>query len=298
MASGFPLRLLPLVRCAGDGGALESTTSGHAGLLETGLVRCRICSREYAVRDGILVLLAEAELHPESTIEMRKRDEKAEHVARSREWSSRYADLTEVAPTLEALEPYARAVVAEHGCGTGRYTIRLAAKASAVVAVDFSRASLAVLREKLSPGSTVALVQADVTRAHLAPGAFDRVLSTLHSNLPTRDHRLAALRQSAGALGAGGRAVISMHHYGLRDLLQLQPRAGRYADTGIYRYYMRSGEATAEASEVFREVALTYLRASVPGVPSVALPRLLGGVPVLRTALAQLMLASCERPRG
>jgi SAM-dependent methyltransferase len=174
--------------------------------------------------------------------------------------------------------------------------MRLAARAAAVVAVDFSLVSLEVLQGKLAEGSQVALVQADVTQPHLAPRSLDRVLSTLHSNLPSREHRIAALRQTAQALRPHGRAVISMHHYGVRELLRMQPAAGRYTGSGIYRYFMRAREAMEETSRAFGSVRLTYVRASVPGVPSTVVASAAAAVPILRSALGQIFLASCERP--
>lgn len=292
----FPLRLLHLLVCARDEGSLAPVRGAVADVIDSGSVRCRTCGREYLVRNGILCLLAEQTLHQESAFEMRRRDEKAAQVAVKGEWASRFSEASEITPTLEALEPYDGAIVAEHGSGTGRYTMRLAARVGGVVAVDFSFMSLEVLGRRLDERLPVALVQADATRPHLASRRFDRVLSTLHSNLPSPTHRIAALRHSARALRDGGRAVISMHHYGLRELLRMQPRAGRYADSGIHRYFMRAREAKEEASCVFREVRLTHVSASVPGVPSTVVASIAGAVPIVRSALGRILLASCEQP--
>jgi malonyl-CoA O-methyltransferase len=69
--------------------------------------------------------------------------------------------------------------VADVGCGTGRYALRLAAAGARVTALDFSPGMLEVARRK--PGAdAVRFVRLDVTRAlPFGDRVFDRVLSSL-----------------------------------------------------------------------------------------------------------------------
>jgi SAM-dependent methyltransferase len=207
------------------------------------------------------------------------------------------ADVLEVQPTLDAMGPVDDLVICELGCGPGRYTLRLARRASAVVAVDFSLTGLVVIRGKLEPTARVALVQADVTRPYGSPASFDRVLSTLHSNLPDLDHRAASWREVARITADRGRAVISMHHHSLRDRLTGVPVSGRYADSGIYRYYMTVRQSREEAASFFARVHHVPVAVSMPGVPSVAMSRAIARVPMLRRALGRLLLAVGEGPQ-
>jgi SAM-dependent methyltransferase len=296
--AGFPIALLPLVACC-EGGSLELAAPGHAALVPEGGAVCSRCSRRYPIRDGILSLLGASMVHPESAHEMNARDARNEMVlsgARD-EWSSAFSDAIEGAPTLEAAGVEDGMIVNELGCGTGRYTLALAARAAAVIAVDFSRAGLLVLRRKLSADARVALVQADVTLRYGPNRAFDRVLSTLHSNLPGRDARMATLRNVADTLKDDGRAVVSMHHYGLRSLLRAMPAAGRYPDSGIYRYYMTKAEARREATPYFGDVRFTHIAVSIPGWHSALASRTAATIPVLRSGLGRLFLLIGGRPR-
>ncbi|HEY8038630.1 MAG TPA: class I SAM-dependent methyltransferase, partial [Polyangiaceae bacterium] len=235
MVAGFPVALLELVRCTDDGGALAAPPGAPAaGVVVDGVVRCARCRREYPVRAGILRLLDQTALDGESAHELRLREAAAdgydEDMSRVRQF-----DVMERLPTLAALEPLRDSVVLELGCGTGRFTVELARACRTLLAVDFSGASLAVLAAKLGDAGMVGLVQADVTRLAVAPGAFDRVASTLVSNLPTRAHREAMLRLAAGALRETGTFVFSTHHYGVRERLRRLARDGRYDAGGIYR---------------------------------------------------------------
>ena len=166
----------------------------------------------------------------------------------------------------------------------------------AVLAIDFSMASLRVLSQKKNIGENTGLVQADITTIQLAPRAFDRVLSTLHSNLPTRDHRVASNHTAAGILKDDGRYVFSMHYHGLRDLLLGVPRSGYYPENGIYRYHMRAGEAKRETSPYFDRVRFLPIKVGIPGVHSIYLSQAARRVPILNE-MAQLLLGVAEQPK-
>lgn len=299
MQRGFPVDLLGLVCCSVDGGDLKPEVGSDTGFIVEGAGRCGRCGRCHAIRGGVLSLLDPRQLHPESANEMRARNERNDsilHGARE-EWNSAAADAIETRPTLEAVEASRGQVICELGCGPGRYTLALAKSAAALIAVDFSLAGLQVLRQKLEPDAPVALVHADVTRPYGAPGAFHRILSTLHSNLPGRDHRTASLREIGRTLRGDGRAVVSMHHYGLRDLLGRVPSTGRYADSGIYRHLMTVRESRDEASPFFARVRHLHVSVSVPGVRSRLVSGAVARVPLVRSGLGRLFLAICEEPR-
>jgi uncharacterized protein YbaR (Trm112 family)/protein-L-isoaspartate O-methyltransferase len=299
MQAGFPVALLGLVCCPIDRGSLR-LTSPMGTVVVDGHVRCDGCGSDYAIRDGVLSLLEPSRLHPESALEMQVRDARSDALlaGHRQEWRSRLADQTEVAPTLEAVGARAGMKICELGCGPGRYTLALAQSAAAVVAVDMSRAGLLVLKAKLAPDAAVALVQADVSAPFGSPGSFDRMLSTLHSNLPSAEHRCQVLGWMADALAEGGLAVVSMHHYTVRDALTRTPRAGRYPDSGIYRYLMTTRESETELRPHFGKVRHTYIAASIPGLPSVALARVAARTVGVRAATSSLFLALVREPRS
>ena len=299
MQHGFPVDLLELVRCSVDGGELKPQGEAHAGSIVDGGARCVRCGRCHAIRSGVLSLLDAGQLHPESVNEMRARDERNRAILDGTrgEWSSAAAEAMETQPTLDALAAARGHVICELGCGAGRYTLALARSAAALVAIDFSLSGLQVLREKLDPDARVALVHADVTRPYGGSGSFHRILSTLHSNLPGRDCRTASLREIGRTLRDDGRAVVSMHHYGLRDLLGRAPVTGRYADSGIYRHLMTVRESRDEASLFFARLRHRHISVSVPGVRSRLVSGTAARIPLVRSGLGRLFLAICEQPR-
>jgi SAM-dependent methyltransferase len=298
MQRGFPLELLRLVRCSVDGGELQPVDPQGTRFVEDGIVGCGRCGTSHRIEDGVLSLLGAQRLHPESAREMQQRDAKNAAILSGarQEWASRNTDAIETRPTLDATAVGPGMTVLELGCGAGRYTLDLLERAGTVVALDFSRPGLLVLRRKLAADSLAGLVQADVTQPYAAARAFDRALSTLHSNLPDGEQRMASLLQVAYALKEDGRAVISMHHFSGRDRLTGVPAAGRYPDSGIFRYHMRSSEARRETAPFFGRVGLVHISAGIPGLRSSTLARAAARVPLVRSALSRLFLAVAERP--
>jgi len=296
---GFPLELLELVRCPIDRGRLRADAGLADDSLPEGTVRCETCTHVYHIRDGVLSLLDSGQLHPESAAEMRVRDQRNDSILDGSrgEWRSTTTDEIEIRPTLETMGGTHGMDVCELGCGPGRYTVALAREAARVMAVDFSLSGLLVLRLKLEPAARVALVHADVTRPYGAQASFDRVLSTLHSNLPDRVHRAASLREMACVLKDNGRAVVSMHHYSVRDLMARVPVSGRYADSGIFRYYMTARESVEEASLFFERLRHRHIAASIPGLRNASVSRAVARIPLMRSALGRLLLAVGEQPR-
>jgi SAM-dependent methyltransferase len=295
---GFPLRLLRLVCCSTDRGPLRPSAHTVGAFMAAGDVHCVTCGKSYPIWNGILSLLDQQRLHPDSAMEMKVRDARSTALLDGRrlEWRSRFSDETEVQPTLDALGSAPGMTVCELGCGPGRYTLALAQRALAVVAVDFSIAGLLVLKAKLDADMPVALVQADVTRPYGTARAFDRMLSTLHSNLPDRDHRSEALHWMAEGLNDAGRAVVSMHHYSTRDVIARTPASGRYPENGVYRYFMTAKESLHETAAHFGRVRHAHVAVKVPGIPSVRVSKAVARVRVLREGLSGLLLALAERP--
>jgi SAM-dependent methyltransferase len=244
-------------------------------------------------------MLGEAELDAESDYERRTRDRDAAASPPPGEPDAH--DALEMRPTMESLGPLAGRTVLELGCGSGRYTRRLARSGADVVAVDFSRDSLEVLARTLPDEAEVSLVHGDVTRLRLAPASVDAALSTLVSNLPTAGHRDAMYRLAAAALRPGGRLVFSTHYYGLRDWMRRAPRASRYAGSGIYWRAFRAREVAREAGAHFADVRSRRVQIGIPGagrlgLPALAVSEIASRIPLLRE-LANILLVTATRPR-
>ena len=308
MHRGFPAELLRLVRCVDDDGTLDGRPQPDS--IVDGTVHCSRCGNGYRIEDGILRLLDRWQPDAESAHEARLRDSIAgngdylEGFRATR--ADRQFDRMEMRPTLEALTPLREGVILELGAGTGRYTVELAKESRALLAVDFSARSLETLMAKLSDPqlegqARVGLVQADITRLRLAPRGFDRILSTLVSNLPTRSHRAAMFGLAASALRGDGTLVFSAHHYGLRQRMRREPIDGRYSEGGIYRRLLSQREVLDELEPYFGRASCRPIQIALPFTyrwprfPLEAISRLAERSQFLRQ-LGFLLLATARRP--
>jgi SAM-dependent methyltransferase len=256
MYAGLPISQIHLLRCPNDAGVLTIAArrdSASSDRIMNGVLQCEACRRQYHIVGGILSLLDDRALDEESAHERRLRDDGAEL-----EYELSIADpvdsAMEMRPTLALLQPRRQGVVVELGCGTGRYTLPIAADCAALLAVDFSLEELRILARRVTAEMPVGLVNADITRLRLAPARFDWCLSTLVSNLPSARHREAMLRLASEALKDDGGFVFSTHFYGLPELLKNMPQAGRYNEGGIYRYHCRKSEIVRETVQYFDKV--------------------------------------------
>ena len=288
MERGFPAELLRLIRCAADDGTLD--TGPQPASIVNGTARCSHCGRGYPIDNGILRLLEGWVPDPESAHEARLRDSIASNGDYVEQFRANQADQRfdqmEMGP---ALPPAAAS-----------------ADRRALLAIDFSARSLERLATKLSApglqgGARVGLVQADITRLRLASHAFDRILSTLVSNLPTRGHRTAMYRLAAGSLRGDGSFVFSAHHYGLRQRVRREPIDGRYSEDGIYRRLSSRREILRELGVFFRQASCHPIQIVFPFTfrwprfPMEAVSRLAERSPLLGQ-LGFLLLATARRP--
>lgn len=243
----------------------------------------------------------ERPLHADTATEMQVRDARtAGYDARMQRLGA--ANQAEMIPTLSELQRLAGASVLELGCGTGRYTVPVLRECRTLVAVDVSLESLRVLAGKLPDDREVGLVQADIGCFVTAGQVFDRVLSTLVSNLPTASHRDAMYRLAARAMTSNGKFVFSTHHYGAWEWLLREPVEANYGpEFPVYRRLFRADEIVQEARSQFGRVNARYVQIVAPWpwrieLPVVALSRIAERVPGLNR-LAKILLFTAEQPR-
>jgi SAM-dependent methyltransferase len=260
MYFGFPTTQIHLLSCPKDNGKL-SAVKGKCDIknerIVSGALKCIVCDCEYQVNDGIVCLLENISMDQESAHEKKLRDQLTINYRRKRflkPGKNNEMDMMEILPTLAALKLAPNQNVLELGCGTGKYTIHLAKNCRALIAVDFSLESLKVLVQKLQPKLPVGLVHADITNFAIAPRLFHRVLSTLVSNLPSREHRLSMYHIASNSLEKNGHFVFSTHYYGIRERYMRLAKSGRYTKGGIYRYYFRRNEVKRETKPYFNKI--------------------------------------------
>jgi SAM-dependent methyltransferase len=301
MYAGLKPELVCFLCCHADCGILEvaGIEADAGGAIVHGSLACKSCARRYPVRDGIVIMGATDEMHPDSRYEREQRDREA--VQASFDWETLPWSRAEMLSTLAALRPISGTVLLELGCGCGRYTHLLARQAAALIAVDFSIQSLRQLATRLGPADPVALVCADIMRFGVAGRAFDRVLSTATSNLPTPRHRDAMYRLAGRALVRGGKFVFSAHYLGLRERFHRQaPKSGYYESNRIYRYLFGRRELRDEVRPHFYRVCCRRIQISLPfasrlGLPPAVTSRIAEFIPGLNR-FASLLLVTTREP--
>lgn len=306
MLSGFPISLIDKLCCTRDGAALElrqnCQLSEDGSSVRHGIVRCHDCNTVFPIDDGILNMLNDVVLDRESKHEQQLRNEHAIRSINVAEpaWWENEQNYIEMLPTLETLSVSQDKTILELGCGDGRYTVLLADKCQWILAVDFSLGSLRILKHRLKETRNVALVLGDITTMKVSSGSFDRVLSTLVSNLPSREHRNAMYRLAANALRPNGRFVFSTHNHGFWQWVHGEEKSGRYKPGHIYRYNFSVSECKAEIRSYFEVIKARPIQIYIPfarrlGLPLVALSRFLERIPLIND-LGTLILCSAERP--
>jgi malonyl-CoA O-methyltransferase len=159
-------------------------------------------------------------------------------------WSQRYDDydnpliLLEEPIIRELIGPVMGLQIADIGCGTGRYSIRLAKEGGFVTGVDFSNGMLNVLRSKKISGS-LRLIEHDLNQdLPLESNAFDLVISCLViEHLPNIDRILGEMSRICKS---GGNVIISDFHpemirRGYHARFRLAPEEQKFQIHGSYR---------------------------------------------------------------
>jgi uncharacterized protein YbaR (Trm112 family) len=299
MNVGLRPELVALIRCPADGGELTvvaaaTNPQGHA---LAGELTCR-CGQNFPIIDGIAVMLPKSLMNTDSEYEKEQRDIAA--TEDDFDWENAVASQSEMASTLAALGPCAGKTILELGSGRGRFT-RLMTGARAIVALDFSLESLRKVARRVDASVPMLLVCADVSWFRSQNGAFDRVFSTLTSNLPTRGHRDAMNRLAAEALKPDGAFVLSAHYFGLREWLHREPKGGYYPGSKIFRQLFTKADLHAEMRPYFAEQRHERIQVMIPllgrlGLSRWSSPRFAEKVPGVNL-LAALLLVTAKAPQ-
>jgi SAM-dependent methyltransferase/uncharacterized protein YbaR (Trm112 family) len=308
VVSGFPISAINHVYCPHDGGELDLKPdwepSDRNGVVKNGTLECCECLSTFAISEGILEMLEASALDAESGHELELREKQygpTDDANKADQWASDQFEKMEIDPTVDALSSDGLQTLLELGCGDGRFTISLVDQFKLIVALDFSLEALRRLGECVGNETNVALVHADISKFQVRPHSFDRVLSTLTSNLPTPWHREAMFRLAASAVSANGRFIFSTHNHGFWQHVRRQKKSDRYERGGIFRHNMTARDCKSEASRFFHLVEAWPINISLPlsgrfGLPAYRVSRALEQVPFLGY-FGKIVLGSAEKPR-
>jgi cyclopropane fatty-acyl-phospholipid synthase-like methyltransferase len=304
---GFPKDAIATVCCTNDGGELELQPhweSGDGGRsVRDGSLLCRICGTSFTIRDGILNLLDAFALDSESQHERELRARQYSPVLTANEtvsWENNEMERMEMDPTIDALSPEGSLNLLELGCGDGRMTSSLVRCFKSILAVDFSVEALQRLQRLPVDLTNVALVNADISTLKVRPKSFERILSTLTSNLPTPQHRESMYRLAGTALAPRGRFVFSTHNHGFWQRIHRQKKSDRYEEGGIFRNNLTPRDCRSEARRHFKTVKAWPVQISLPlsrrsGLPAYSVSRALEHVKPLGY-FGRIVLCSAEDP--
>jgi ubiquinone/menaquinone biosynthesis C-methylase UbiE len=252
--------LLELLACPIDGKwPLQLTvTEQTGGEIAIGRLSCPTCGRVYPITEGIPRLLPDPSVLPaaearEKESERRRRDQEA--TCYDRNLMLRLLGRWEIPTTLRALAPQPNEHLLEIGCGTGRFTRRVAPHCRSLLAVDFSAESLRVARAR-TPSPAVQFIQADASRLPLRDRIADRALSCqMLEHLPTQDCRAAAVAEAARALRPGATFVASAYWHS--PFSRLAGSKEGHHDDAIYYYRFTRAEFADLLDGPFRVESLT-----------------------------------------
>lgn len=199
-------------------------------------IACKVCGRRYPVNNGILSMMPDRSDSPETkidklkTIERKVRDEQVEHYL---DWFGPYTNSLEYEAISRNLRIEQNDVIADLGCGIGRFTIPLSYLCKEIIAIDFSFPSLLLAKtetEKLGI-KNIHFIQADITLLPLDCEKFVKVLSSgVFTTLPGDLSRNTAGQQVKRILQPNGRFVLTVFNNHLYRKIKLIMRT-----KGVFR---------------------------------------------------------------
>jgi len=132
------------------------------------------------------------------------------------------------------LNPAKEDIILDFGCGTGRLTTKFAALCRRIVAVDRSKRSLEVLKERSSGTGTsnIDMILADLTEPLPVRLAATKAFSVqLLQHVPSSEGRRRVMGRVLAALAPGGAAVFLDEVHALSRRLRSKPREVAGKDT-------------------------------------------------------------------
>lgn len=270
MYKGFPLQLISTLVCQKDGSPLSSLETSR--YINEGELACKKCGETISIKEGIVLLNTPVGESMQS--EVRARDKEAHSY--DRRLSERY--YKELLPTLSLLGSTSGKHVIEYGCGTGRFTIPVSKEAESIVAIDFSKESLLVLKNKIEDDAVVGLVLGDVVRCSFKERVFDVAFATqVIEHIIEKTHRRTFYAHIAHSLKKDGIFFGTAYHHDVRRRLAGKAQTGAHKG-GIPYHYFTKEEFISEIRSVFRIGRSFFLDVTLPLEARIGTPPYIGGL--------------------
>lgn len=136
---------------------------------------------------------------------------------------SDYQHHIEISTVINKLNLQKGDYILDAGCGTGRITFKLIEAGCKVVALDFSKESLKICKQRcgiLYNSKNLHLIKADICNLPLKGGLFDKCISSeVFEQLPTEKERLKMLNELNMVLKFNGKLILTTYNYNLRKII-------------------------------------------------------------------------------
>ena len=171
----------------------------------------------------------------------------------------------EVKSILEAVNPQKNDFIIDIGAGTGQFSEIIASKCRHLVALDNSLKSIEELNFHKTGEENITAHIHDITKPIPKIAAFDKAFSTqVIQHIPSRELRLAALRNIRDVLKEGGIFVCQLFDYDsakwrMRRIKDFKPFKKEEVLDDYYCYYFNAREFLKLLAEVgFKNNKLIY----------------------------------------
>ncbi len=258
----FPKEIMKKILCF-CGGKFNIDITDEDGLyIRHAYVSCSECAKKFSIENGILKMYEylDEDIHEE----VQARD--AEAYKYDKKLEKRLA--TEINPTLNIIGSVKGKDIIEYGCGTGRFTTRLASNAKTIVASDISLESLKVLQQKISDNNflNIALVHANSIQLNFVEDSFDIAMSLqVLEHIPQKWQRAKLYNSIYKSLRPGGRSIHSVYFYDMRQRLKNKNKIGKHSNGIFFRYYTAT-ELRSELEPYFGSLDISFLDSIFPGL--------------------------------
>lgn len=249
---------------------------GKAVDITNGMLCCNYCNRWYPIENGILIMLPDNLIKKEQDefilkfrplipkeksninkvdiglsrincnndsdedalkkIEMEKRDEQA-HIYHL--YGIDLHDIFEREHFMRLLNPGYNNLIVELGCGTGRITEDFAVKTENYIAVDFSRKSLELLKNRLK--NDILMIQGDVCRVPIRDAVAQYIISAqVFEHIPGKKEQEKFVKEFKRILTLDGQAVLTIYNYSIEKKWRKDfQKKGFHADKIYYDHFTR-----------------------------------------------------------
>ena len=258
----FPKDAINKILCLCGGKFDVMIEEESVSYIKNATILCGKCHRQFCIDNGILRMYEY--IDDDVQVEVKARDIEAYKYDKRLEKRL----TTEINPTLSMIGSVKDKDIIEYGCGTGRFTTRLAKNAKTIIASDISLESLRILQNKILDKNltNIALVHADGVQLNFIENSFDIALSLqVLEHIPHKWQRTKLYNSIYKILRPGGECIHSVYFYDMRQRIRNKSKIGKHSNGIFFRYYTVT-ELRSELEPYFDKLNISFLDSIFPGL--------------------------------